>query len=141
MPDGSRANWPVGLIDLALLSGTRIYYYDQAADDSAHSHNTLDGITFQPGFNVDAQIHLTQVTSIRLHSVLTVLTEQTTGAYIGVQGGIQIDNRSTWSSRRWRAPPSPHRTSPRPGGPLLVVETGPQTTFLLRAGINFLRSA
>ena len=52
----------------------------------------LDGITFQLGFNVDAQIRLTQVTSITLHGVLTVLTDQTTGAYIGVQGGIEIDN-------------------------------------------------
>ena len=76
---GNEANWPVGFIDLTLLSGTRIYYYDQAADDSAHSHSTLDGITFQPGFNVDARIRLTQVTSITLHGVLTVLTDQTTG--------------------------------------------------------------
>ena len=89
---GNGANWPADFIDFALLSGTRIYYYDEAADDSAHSHSTLDGITFQPRFNVDAQLRLTQVTSITLHGVLTVLTDRTTGAYIGVQVGILIDN-------------------------------------------------
>ncbi len=138
---GNGANWLVGFIDLALLSGTRTYYYDQAADDSAHSHSTLDGITFQPGFNVDAQIRLTQVTSITLHGVLTVRTDQTTGAHIGVQGGIQIDNPldlvfAQIASTTQTAPGQPYT-----GGPLLASETGPQTTFRLRAGINFLGSA
>jgi hypothetical protein len=91
-PTGNGANWSAGFIDFALLSGTRIYYYDEAADDSAHSHSTLDGITFQPGFNVDAQIRLTQVTSITLHGVLTVRTDRTAGANIGVQVRIRIDN-------------------------------------------------
>ncbi|HXP20976.1 MAG TPA: hypothetical protein VN840_15140, partial [Streptosporangiaceae bacterium] len=137
---GSGANWPAGFIDITFLSGSKIYYYDPAADP-AGTLATLNGTALSTGFNVDAQIKLTLITEITLHGLLTVLQDPSTHAYTGVRAGIALDNPLDLIFVQLASATPPPPDQPYTGGPMIAFQTGAQPAFGLSTGINFLGSA
>src|SRR6185437_7993512 len=131
---GSGANWPGDFIDVTFLSGSKIYYYDEAADP-AGALATLDGTALSAGFNVDAQIRLTLVTQVTLHGLLTVLQDPSTRQYTGIRAGITLDNPLDLIFVQLASSTPPAQGQPYTGGPLLAFQTGEQDSFGLSTGI------
>ncbi|HEX6870640.1 MAG TPA: hypothetical protein VF163_06045, partial [Micromonosporaceae bacterium] len=134
---GSGATWT--FIDVELLAGTHLYYYDPGADPG-HTLSLADG-TLSAGFNIDAKLRLTLVKELTLHATLNVQRDPASGTYTKVVAAIRLDNPLDLVFAQLAGSNPPQPGQPYTGGPLLAFTGGATPSFLLKAGINFLGSS
>ncbi|MFE7757723.1 hypothetical protein [Streptomyces sp. NPDC057429] len=137
---GSAASWPSTFIDLTLLTDSRIYYYDSAADP-AHAFADYGGFTFTDGFHIDARIRLTLVAELTVRGLISVVRDPQSQAYSGVQAAIALEHPVDLVFAQLAGDTRPAPDDPYTGGPTLALETGTAARLDLSSGINFFGAA
>lgn len=131
--------WPSSWIDLVFENGSRIYYYDAAADPGG-TVAAYDGYAFTGGYRIDAAIRLTLLVEMRFRGYVQVVAD-TTGAWTRVTAGIALVDTIDLVFVQLAGTARQNGTGPYIGGPELSFKTGDGGYFGLNTGISFLHTA
>ncbi len=138
---GEAAAWPSEFIGLTFRAGSRVYYYDAAADPAPAqwASDPASGALNRDGFHVDGVVELTLMETLSLRFTLDVVRRD--GRYVGVtaSAGLTRPVDLLFISLAGQT----LRGDAYVSGPSLALTTvaGAPPSFGFEAGINFLGRA
>ncbi|HVH13555.1 MAG TPA: hypothetical protein VM759_10905, partial [Longimicrobium sp.] len=135
---GNSEAWPSDFIELSFKSGSRVYYYDAAADPAPAQWGTdpVTAAVYRDGFHVDAIVQFTLVETLTLHFTLDVVKQD--GRFTGVTAAVGLTQPVDLLFVALAG--ETLQGDAYVGGPMLSLSTasGAPARFGFGAGINFL---
>ncbi|ADP84530.1 hypothetical protein [Pseudofrankia inefficax] len=136
---GPGAGWG-SFVDIALLPGSRIYYY-RASADPFRALTGPDGKHLLDGYHLAARVAVRLVAEVTVDAAITVATDRTTGAPVGVSGTLALTEPVDLRFAQLAGSRQDTARLAYLGGPEITFATGTHASFVLATGVNFLGAA